>query len=171
MEREYRILIDVGKFAVDQTDWWFFVCLFFFFPLHPASPWCCAEGAGRAMPWTSSPGPRAVPLQAQRARSGSRPTARSQVRAAAASLRNPRKEGKRGDPRWVSGNRIEQNGSRDFIIAVFFSISLFLYSIGLNLGLWRNHPRKVFSISLLCPRLFCANWQLLYRFLFECGGF
>lgn len=49
MEREYRILIDVGKFAVYQTDWWFFVCFFFSFASCLTLMLCGGGGAGHAL--------------------------------------------------------------------------------------------------------------------------
>lgn len=62
IEREYRILIDVEKFAVYQTGWVF---------LHPPSSQCRREGAGQALaltlqtpppppPWLGGQGPRSV---------------------------------------------------------------------------------------------------------------
>lgn len=77
-ERKYRILIDVGKFQCIRQNWvsW-----------HPPSPQCCKERVGQAVALNLLP-PRLHHCGAGQGL-GHVQLHRSQVRAAAASLRNP----------------------------------------------------------------------------------
>ena len=81
--REYRLLIDVGKFAVYQTDG------FFFFASSLPLMLGGEDGVGHALNLLVLPGCTAAG-----------PAGKAWVRAVAAALRNSQKEGeRRGDPR------------------------------------------------------------------------
>lgn len=133
--REYRLLIDVGKFAVYQTDGFFF----FFASSLPLMLWG-EDGVGRALNLLVLPGCTAA---GQPARPGSELLLQlSEI---------PRKRVKGGDPR-----RVVAHGIHDFTSAVCCNISLFLCPAGLALGAREKSPKdSIFDALLLSWVVLC----------------
>ena len=135
MEREYRLLIDVGKFAVYQTDG-----LFFFFCIPPPSD---AVRKGWGGPCLEPPDPPRL------CSSGASRQGQGQVHLQAPGSELllqlseiPGKRVKGGDPRSVIAHSIQQNGGVDFTSAVFSNVSP-CAPLGRIWGRGRNRPRTV----------------------------